>query len=51
MILLHDIDDAALAASLRGLSLSREDNGSVISAIEVVLKACEDLFGVGGPAC
>ena len=43
-----NIDDAALAASLRSLSLSREDNGSVISAIEVVLKACEDLFGVGG---
>jgi GAF domain-containing protein len=43
-----NIDQADLAVSLRGLTLSREDNGNVISAIEVVLKACEDLFGVGG---
>jgi GAF domain-containing protein len=43
-----NIDDAALAASLRGLSLDREDNGSVISALEAVLVACVDLFGVGG---
>ena len=42
------IDDAALARSLRSLSLSREDNGSVISAIETVLDACVDLFGVSG---
>lgn len=42
------IDDAALALSLRSLSLSREDNGSVISAIEAVLTACVDLFGVSG---
>ncbi len=42
------IDDAALARSLRTLSLSREDNGSVISAIEAVLDACVDLFGVAG---
>ena len=43
-----NIDEAALAESLRGLSLSREDNGSVISALEAVLTACVDLFGVGG---
>ncbi|HSU02857.1 MAG TPA: GAF and ANTAR domain-containing protein [Nocardioides sp.] len=43
-----NIDEADLATSLRGLTLSREDNGSVVSAIEVVLRACEDLFGVGG---
>ncbi len=42
------IDEAALATSLRGLSLSREDNGSVISALEAVLTACVDLFGVDG---
>ena len=42
------IDDAALAESLRGLSLSREDNGNVVSALEAVLAACVDLFGVSG---
>ena len=42
------IDDAALARSLRGLSLSREDNGSVVTAIETVLTACVDLFHVDG---
>lgn len=42
------IDEAALALSLRSLSLSREDNGSVVSAIENVLAACVDLFGVSG---
>lgn len=42
------IDEAALALSLRRLSLSREDNGSVVSAIEAVLNSCVDLFGVGG---
>jgi GAF domain-containing protein len=42
------IHEAALAESLRRLSLSREDNGSVISALEAVLAACVDLFGVGG---
>ncbi len=42
------IDEAALAESLRRLSLSREDNGSVISALEAVLTACTDLFGVDG---
>jgi GAF domain-containing protein len=43
-----NIDDAALAESLRRLTHSREDNGSVISAIEAVLHACVDLFDVGG---
>lgn len=42
------IDEAALAESLRRLSLSREDNGSVVSALEAVLDACETLFGVDG---
>ena len=42
------IDPAALADSLRRLSLSREDNGSVISALEQVLHACVDLFDVSG---
>lgn len=42
------IAEAALAESLRRLSLSREDNGSVVSALEAVLAACVDLFGVGG---
>lgn len=42
------IDEADLALSLRKLSLSREDNGSLISAIEAVLASCEELFGVGG---
>ena len=43
-----NIDDAALALSLRALSLSREDNGSLVSAIEAVLHACVGLFGVDG---
>ncbi len=42
------IDEAALAASLRGLTLSREESGSVVSALEAVLTACVDLFDVGG---
>ena len=42
------IDEAALAESLRRLATSREDNGSVIAALEQVLDACVDLFGVGG---
>jgi len=42
------IDEAALAESLRRLSLSREDNGSVVTALEAVLAACVDLFDVGG---
>lgn len=43
-----NIDDAALAESLRRLTHSREDNGSVVSALEAVLEACVDLFDVGG---
>ena len=43
-----NIDDAALAESLRRLSHPREDNGSVTSALEGVVAACVDLFGVGG---
>lgn len=43
-----NIDDAALAESLRRLTHSREDNGSVVSALEAVLQACVDLFDVGG---
>ncbi|QSR29426.1 transcriptional regulator [Nocardioides sp. S5] len=42
------IDAAALAESLRRLTLSREDNGSVVSALEAVLDACVDLFDVRG---
>lgn len=42
------IDEAALAESLRRLSLSREDNGSLVTALEEVLKACVDLFDVTG---
>lgn len=42
------IDAAALAESLRRLAVSREDNGSVVSALEAVLDACVDLFDVGG---
>lgn len=42
------IDEAALAESLRRLTLSREDNGSVISALQAVIAACVDLFDVGG---
>jgi GAF domain-containing protein len=43
-----NIDDAALAESLRRLTHSGEDNGSVVSALEQVLSACADLFDVGG---
>lgn len=43
-----NIDDAALATSLRALALSREEHGSVVSALEAVLDACVDLFGVAG---
>ncbi|KRE95541.1 transcriptional regulator [Nocardioides sp. Soil774] len=42
------IDAAALAESLRRLTLSREDNGSVVTALEAVLDACVDLFDVRG---
>ena len=43
-----NIDEAALAESLRRLTHSRVDNGSVVSALEAVLHACVDLFDVGG---
>ena len=43
-----NIDDAALAQSLRRLTSSREDNGNVITALEQVVSACVGLFGVGG---
>ncbi|WP_322920934.1 GAF and ANTAR domain-containing protein [Nocardioides renjunii] len=42
------IDDAALAESLRRLSRSPGDDGSVIPVLEQVVAACVDLFGVGG---
>lgn len=42
------IDESALAESLRALSLSREDNGSLVSALGTVLDACVGLFHVGG---
>ena len=43
-----NIDDAALAESLRRLSQPRDDDGSIVSALQVVLSACVDLFGVDG---
>ena len=43
-----NIDDAALADSLRRLSQPREDDGSITSALQVVVAACVDLFGVDG---
>jgi GAF domain-containing protein len=43
-----NIDDAALALSLRRLDVSEEDNGSIVSALERVVGACVDLFGVTG---
>jgi len=43
-----NIDDAALADSLRRLSQPREDDGSIVSALQVVVAACVDLFGVDG---
>jgi GAF domain-containing protein len=42
------IDEAALAESLRRLSQPREDDGTLISALHVVVAACVDLFGVDG---
>ena len=42
------IDEAALAESLRRLSVSRDDNGSIFTALQAVVTACVDLFGVGG---
>lgn len=43
-----NIDDAALAESIRRLTQPREDDGSIISSLEIVLEACVDLFHVGG---
>ena len=43
-----NIDDAALAESIRRLTHSRVDDGSVQTALEQVVAACVDLFGVGG---
>jgi GAF domain-containing protein len=42
------IDDAALAESLRRLSQPRDDDGTIASALQVVVLACVDLFGVDG---
>jgi GAF domain-containing protein len=42
------IDDAALAESLRRLSQPRDDDGSLSSALQVVVTACVDLFAVDG---
>lgn len=42
------IDDAALAESLRRLAQSRDDDGSITSALQLVVTACVDLFGVDG---
>jgi GAF domain-containing protein len=43
-----NIDDAALAESLRRLSQPRDDDGTISSALHVVVAACVDLFGVDG---
>jgi GAF domain-containing protein len=43
-----NIDDAALAESIRRLTQSGTDDGSVLTALEQVVAACVDLFGVGG---
>jgi len=42
------IDEAALAESLRRLSVSRDDSGSIVTALHAVVMACVDLFDVGG---
>jgi GAF domain-containing protein len=42
------IDDAALAESLRRLAQPRDDDGSITSALQLVVTACVDLFGVDG---
>ncbi len=42
-----NIDDAALAESLRRLA-QPDDTASITSALELVVKACVDLFGVDG---
>ncbi len=43
-----NIDDLALARSLRRLTTSSEDTGSVVAALEQVVQACVDLFDLGG---
>jgi GAF domain-containing protein len=43
-----NIDDAALAESLRRLSQPRDDDGSIVTALHVVVRACVELFGVDG---
>lgn len=43
-----NIDDAALAESLRRLSQPRDDDGTLTSALHVVVAACVDLFAVDG---
>lgn len=42
------IEDAALAQSLRQLATSGQGNTTVFGALEQVLDACVELFGVGG---
>lgn len=42
------IDDAALAESLRRLAQPRGDDGSITSALGLVVQACVDLFDVDG---
>ena len=42
------IEEAALAESLRRLTFSRDDSGSLVGSLEQVVSACVDLFGVGG---
>lgn len=42
------IDEAALARSLRRLAVTDEGTGTVVSALERVVNACVDLFGVDG---
>ncbi|MDR7254826.1 GAF domain-containing protein [Nocardioides sp. BE266] len=43
-----NIDDGALAESLRRLTQPRDDDGTITSSLQLVVKACVDLFGVGG---
>ena len=43
-----NIDDAALAESLRRLSQPRDDDGTITAALNVVVAACVDLFAVDG---
>lgn len=42
------IDDAALAESLRRLAQPRGEDGSITSALDLVVQACVDLFDVDG---